>query len=244
MNKRKVSILIILLLLKVGLTIYLAGPIGYVLNGGAELPDPTGVYDVGRMRVAVVDELREEIFTEEQGDKREIVLSIFYPAQIESEMSVSRYTEATGWQSVDGVPAFLVSPVTPNFVNEAPAVEARFPVLLFGAGFAGPINYYTMLIEELVSLGHIIVAVEHPYHFSEVYFPDGRIVQGNDFGLAEEAYDTEEHKEQISAVLVDDMRFALDVAEGLNEADALLAGRFDMSRVGAVGHSLGGLTVS
>ena len=242
MIKRTIQISVAVLLVTI-LTV-LAQPVSFVLQGGGNLPAPSGEYGVGRTRLALLDTNRDDVFTEAPNDKRELVINIFYPAEVTASDSVGPYVEASGWQSVDGVPAFLVSPVTPNFVYDAPAVADSFPVLLFGAGFAGPVSYYTSLIEDMVSHGYIVIAVEHTYHFTDVYFPDGRVAHGSDFGLNDGIYDTEAAKVQLSAELVKDMQYALDMADELNTTHHALAGRLDLTQVGAFGHSFGGQTAA
>lgn len=221
-----------------------AGPVAYLLRDGPRLPKPTGTYPIGRLRLALIDQQRPELFTPAPTDQRAIVLTIFYPAQAGDQMPPGPYTAARNWQLVNGAPAFLLNLVTPRFVDKAPAADRAFPLLLFGAGFGGPITYYTSLIEEIVSHGYVVLAVEHPYHFSTVYFPDGHVIYANDFGANEGIYDTEADKIALSALLVDDLRFALDAAERLNREDAHLAGRFDLTRIGAFGHSFGGQTAA
>jgi dienelactone hydrolase len=232
--------IIIGLAIAAGAVWYAIVPGGVIRAGGAKLPEPTGQYDVGRVRVAVTDANRDEVFTEDPDDKREIVLNFFYPAEVPANAQPVRYTEARGLQLVDGVPALLISPVTPNTYADVPAVEGSYPVVLFSSGWGGSVTYYTTLIEELVSQGYVVVAPEITYNFNAVYFPDGRVVKGNDAGQWEGDYDNEEGRLLVNDVWVKDLSFALDTAEAYNADHPILAGMMDLSRVAAVGHSLGG----
>lgn len=55
-------------------TLLLAGPVGYLIRNGALLTQPTGLRQIGRTRLAVVEAYRDEPFTETVGDQRAIVL--------------------------------------------------------------------------------------------------------------------------------------------------------------------------
>src|SRR3546814_14084241 len=54
------------------------------------------------------------------------------------------------------------------------------PVLIFLHGFLGVRQHNTYQIEELVSHGYIVAAIDQPYAAAAVVFPDGREVQGLD----------------------------------------------------------------
>src|SRR5215211_6751393 len=50
-------------------------------NEEVVLPEPTGPYAVGRVSYHWIDRSREETFTEEEGDERELMAFVWYPAQ-------------------------------------------------------------------------------------------------------------------------------------------------------------------
>jgi predicted dienelactone hydrolase len=52
---------------------------------------------------------------------------------------------------------------------------ARFPLLIFSHGGGVPTFGYTSQIEELVSQGYVVAAIEHTYEDGAVGFPDGRV---------------------------------------------------------------------
>ena len=56
--------------------------------------------------------------------------------------------------------------------------------------------------------------------------------------------ETTEALNTILNVWIDDSEYALDFLAELNETDAVLAGAFDLERVGAFGHSFGGATAA
>jgi hypothetical protein len=92
----------------------------------------------------------------------------------------------------------------------------------------------------------VVVGIDAPYRTNRVVFQDGRVIERrpeNNLKLfdGEEVY-------RLSAKLVQvwsgDLSFALNRLERLNASDpsGKFAGRLDMRRVGAFGHSIGGAT--
>ena len=148
--------------------------------------------------------------------------------------------------------------VTTNAVSSAPVAddERIYPVLVYFAGLTGFRQMSTFQVEELVSHGYVVVAVDQPYTAAAVRFPDGRQVAM--FPLEQlhpliEASHTPVEKapllngrnlpDSIVGYLAQDGLFALNQLEAVNRADpnGILTGRLDLQRVGAFGVSLGGL---
>jgi alpha-beta hydrolase superfamily lysophospholipase len=66
--------------------------------------------------------------------------------------------------------------ISSNAIPFAPvaADQASRPVLLFLHGFSGIRQQNTFQVEELVSHGYIVAAIDQPYAAASVAFPDGR----------------------------------------------------------------------
>jgi dienelactone hydrolase len=115
------------------------------------------------------------------------------------------------------------------------------------AGLAALTTEYTSLAEDLASHGYVVVGFDAPYRSFVVVFPDGTVITRAPQNNAELVSGAQQ--EQLANKLVQawtaDMSFALDQLERLNTSDpsGRFLGRFDMRRVGAFGHSLGGATV-
>jgi predicted dienelactone hydrolase len=121
------------------------------------------------------------------------------------------------------------------------------PVVLYSPGGNGTRDGGTVLVEELVSRGYIVVTIDHTHDASAVEFPDGRVE-------TRAIPDTPEAGEQAVAVRVADTRFVLDTLSALNAGanpDAEhrrlpfgIRGALRMSSVAMFGHSFGGATAA
>jgi hypothetical protein len=74
---------------------------------------------------------------------------------------------------------FIVSGAISSLATEnAPVVKSpdRFPVVILAHGLGGTSFEYTVLIEDLVSHGYVVAAIENTYMAAAVVFPDGHVV--------------------------------------------------------------------
>jgi pimeloyl-ACP methyl ester carboxylesterase len=99
-------------------------------------------------------------------------------------------------------------------------------------------------MEELASHGFVVAAVDHPYDDLAVLLSDGRLAkQAKQPSGGEERLRFERERVPVRA---QDLRFVLDelalVADG-GMSDPL-NGRLDLGHVGALGHSIGGMTAA
>jgi hypothetical protein len=120
------------------------------------------------------------------------------------------------------------------------ADQPSYPVLIFLEGIKfGYRQQNTFQVEELVSHGYIVAAIDQPYAAATVMFPDGRRA----------AYDPRmdpPHSAFMDAhipYLAHDALFTLDQLTVLNRADpnGSLTGRLDLQRAGLFGMSLGAI---
>jgi len=120
---------------------------------------------------------------------------------------------------------------------------ASYPVILLSPGNGTNVEFYAAIAEELASHGYIVVGLDHSYDVAAVVLHDDRVAQ-----FVEGPFELQAHqnwvKERI-AVRTADMLFALDQLRRLNvEDDSLLSGHLDLTRVGVMGHSLGGINAA
>lgn len=212
---------------------------------GFDLPKPTGKYLVGRQTWDIVCADRPETFSSDPSAKREIRTDVYYPAKAGAAKQTGAYLDPEITQAVTGMPPFLISKLRTNWMPDAEPdrAGAPYPVLLFSPGLESPPVFYTSLLEQLVSRGFVIVALWHPFTTSRTIFPNGKIIESkfeaNGAMWEGDEATREVAKQRVSQVWADDMRSALDEAVRRN-GDGALKGMFDLSRVGAFGHSFGG----
>ncbi|MBK8134632.1 MAG: hypothetical protein IPK52_02150 [Chloroflexi bacterium] len=239
-SKRWLSAAVASLLVSLGL-IFPAGAQEFAMT----LPEPTGSH-VGFRLYAVVDETREEIFTEEEGDLRTFPLAIYYPAAPAVDAVPAPYTtdaENVAYNTMLMMPPAVFNAISGHLYVDAPLAqhEGGYPVLLFSPGFGAPIRFYSALLTELASRGFVVAVVDHPYSQTVSLFPDDSVIVANTAGSD---LSTSQGLSVILDVWIEDTTGALDHLSVLNEADPVLAGAFDLDYVGAFGHSFGGATAA
>jgi predicted dienelactone hydrolase len=206
------------------------------------LPELSGDYAVSQTHYDLTDSSREEIFTEDPNDKREIVLTVYYPANPAPDAETAPYMSDTLKQAVIqqlGLPDALLN-VETHTSTDQPAAQGEFPLLIFSPGFGNLTAFYTSLLEDVASHGYIVAAIWHPYSTTMVGFDDGRVAVINQLGSDL----SDENRPTIANVWTADALFSLNSLETLNQADPILAGHMDFEHVGAFGHSFGGATAA
>jgi len=215
-------------------------------------PRSTGPYPVGTTELHLVDSRRGDPYL--PGRPRELMISLWYPsiggrterapylppllAQLYAEQAADALDQPVGTVDWTGARnhAGLSSPVLPG----------RRPIVVFSPGFGVPRGLGSVMVAELASRGYVVVTVDHTYEAAGVEFPGGRLAvqtlpQGSYALLARSAR-------------VSDVRFVLDqlgrLARGQNPDAAQrrlprgLGDVLDLTRIGAFGHSAGGITTA
>ena len=122
-----------------------------------KLPEPSGPYEVGRMNLVFEDCSREEIFTDDPDDCREVAAQVWYPATLNGDEEISTYMHRDAARSFTqglsapgtSVPDFMfnyLSLVKTHSYQDAPVNNEGnpYPVLLFNPGYGGwPAAYTT-----------------------------------------------------------------------------------------------------
>jgi predicted dienelactone hydrolase len=225
-------------------------------------PHPTGPYDIGTLTYHWVDVGRPEVFAADRDARRELMVQIWYPAKGDPSSPRTPYIQdadvvAPALARFVRLPEFALAHlkyVMSNAIPSAPVADGdgSFPVLIFLEGLGGYRQMNTFQVEELVSHGYIVAAIDQPYAASMVVYPDGR----------EAAYDSRLEPPHRNAgydprtapahsafadahipYFAQDVSFTLDQLTSVNQADpnGILTGRLDLQRSGLFGHSLGGI---
>ena len=127
------------------------------------------------------------------------------------------------------------------------ASATKYPILIFSHGWGNTTLLYTAELEELASQGYVIAAVDHTYDTTFTVFPDDRVIP-----FAQSVFDKETKKPRgyvtyakaRAEVMAADVRFVIDqlaLYDKKRSLGAPFAGHLDLGRIGAMGHSIGGL---
>lgn len=234
--------------------------IGFYLLPSLMLEAPGGSYPIGTRELHWIDDSRAETYTQETSDRREVMIRLWYPADVPAGADQADYGFSETRLQLSSDTPFLYQiigqsnqRVKSNSYANAPlsSEEDNYPVVVMSPGYGGSHFMYTTFAEELASQGYIVAGIQHPY-FSlfPTQFPDGREVGGmvdlggaGDWALSESV---------IEEILVKDVQFVLDQLEHMNQGEAQSPGeapdsgaleftkRMDFSRLGMMGHSFGG----
>jgi pimeloyl-ACP methyl ester carboxylesterase len=221
------------------------------------LPTPTGSFAVGRSIQDWSDPVALDTLAPVPGTRRELLVWIWYPSSPGQSAGTDDYVPArlrpkTATADHANIWTLLTrdaSKIRGHSMRVADvSPQARtYPVVIFRAGASSGVLNYSTLVEDLASHGYVVVGFDAPYRTSRVVFPDGRVMVRTEQNNPETCVvlDRAWMERCISRVMsawTSDIAFVLDRLARLNASDSSgkFAGRLDMSRVGVVGHSLGG----
>jgi len=222
-----------------------------------ELPAPTGKRAVGRTSFHWVDSSRPEEMTDDPNDRRELMVTLWYPAESatgETAPYIDNIDKLTG--AIDQIHINLARAMRLRTIAGArlSSAQRRYPVLVFSPGNEMNVAFYAAQIEDLASHGYIVLGMDHPYESLAVFYPDGpdgRIARYSEEKRPKQgASNFQEESERFYRRRVDWR--AADAVFALNQLEKLAAGkiasqfngRLDLTRVGAFGHSVGGVAAA
>ncbi len=230
------------------------------------LPRPGGPFAIGTVTYHWVDADRQEIFSPDPAARRELMVQLWYPAVVDPSSAREPYvpdadTLSPGLARLARLPGFTFDHfrlVATDAVPSAPVAPAAtaYPVLIFLEGLNGFRQMNTAQVEELVSHGYVVAAIDQPYAAASVRFPDGHHVTGLTKAIMEPF--TAQSLAPVADApvlqgralpqgsmpyLARDVSFTLDRLAALDRHDpyGLLTGRLDLHRSGTFGMSLGAI---
>lgn len=220
----------------------------------ATLPLPTGQFPVGRISVEWTDASRIEPLAPDRSGRR-LMVDIWYPADSASStaaeyLDAPAYEQALGAEGLRKQLGAAYDAIRAGSVRTHAVAGARFngsiqrsPVLIFSPGGGMIRELYSAQLEDLASHGYIVAAITHPYDGMAVIFPDGsRILHTRERWPAVPSFEGESNLNQLEWH-AEDIRFVLDQLGRLG-GSLPIAGRLDLARVGAFGHSFGGIAAA
>jgi len=214
------------------------------------LPVPDGPHAVGTTTIVVRDVDRAERYGPDPGDPRELVVQLWYPAQVGARgVTAPLVPQAAAFVDLGatelGLPRFALSHVgliPSNATADAPAIGGPLPVVLLAHGWTGFRTIQTDLAEQLASLGWVVVAADHRFGALVTTFPDGRADLFDPEALPEfgtvPAAEYARRSRALVRTFADDLLFVLDTLT--HSPPELLSDVLDLERVAFIGHSTGG----
>jgi pimeloyl-ACP methyl ester carboxylesterase len=220
------------------------------------LPAPTGPFAVGRTAYTWVDDSETDELAPSPGTKREVVVWIWYPAEVTDSGAPVEYLPAAWRRALAESSGVLMS----RFLTRDPAVvraharsdpavsseESPYPVVIMRAGGGALTTDFTTLAEDLASHGYVVVGFDAPYRTFVVVLPDGRVVarppEDNPENLG--AGEASRLIDRLLPMWTRDTSFVVGRLERLDAAgpSGRFTGRLDLGRLGMLGHSFGGAT--
>jgi predicted dienelactone hydrolase len=211
-----------------------ASPVSTVTQ--LSLPPPTGPERIGQVTTHLIDRSRADPWVASE-KVRELMVTVWYPARTVRGHQRADWVTPGVAARINPPDTGFTLPVTHGYVG-APPAAGRHPVILYSPGFGTERTTGTVLVEDLVSHGYVVVTIDHTHDASLVEFPDGRIAES---AIEPPTSPEEEEKllEKVIDVRVRDTRFVLDQLRKMP-----LARTMDLSRIGMFGASIGGTTAA
>ncbi|WP_440119335.1 alpha/beta hydrolase family protein [Paenibacillus sp. QZ-Y1] len=237
------SLIVILLVGSTVLSVYL--PV-------FDLPKLDGPEKVGTQTFHLTDQNRDEVFTEDQSDKRELMVQVWYPTENINNNKRDPLFPKDKEMFKKYIQSFSTSLKLPDFVldywkynrtNSYENVEILpstnpYPLVLLSHGMGTSKVLHASQAENLASNGYIVVTIDHTYSTFATIFPDGRVT---DYTAKTTTLDD---RTKIGNVWTQDVEFVISQIEKLNSGaiESQFKGKIDLNNIGVMGHSFGGAT--
>jgi dienelactone hydrolase len=213
------------------------------------LPTPSGAYQTGKVATVWVDSSRPEPGTTSRKDQRHVRVVAWYPAApgtgVPASYLADLETVAEGLVASGEVGSLEAAGL--RFVGDparsgasVAGSEQTYPVVLLSPGNATNVEFYSALAEDVASHGYVVIGMDHSYQVAAVAIDGEVAVYAGDPPLGLAADVTSSRIDQRVA----DIAFVLDTLAQGGPGLELLAGHLDLSRIGVMGHSNGGVAAA
>jgi dienelactone hydrolase len=207
---------------------------------------------IGRMVRKVMDENRAEPLNNLK-EYRQWMISIFYQLDESwDEQTTSHFAdlffpyeaEILNLYKGMGVSEEALASHRTHCYTDAPMSrnQENSPVILYSPGMGVDRDLYLFNIIQLVMEGYMVVTVGSTYEALYTIFPNEGVIYQSERVRTIPANDLAWQKKLVD-IRVSDLRCVVDTLSSWNESDSVLKQKFDLSRIGAIGHSLGGTAV-
>jgi predicted dienelactone hydrolase len=218
-----------------------------------ELPLPSGPQAIGTVTFDLVDPEREATYGPAPGGPRRLRVQVWYPAEPEEDVAPTPWSQdwdvvAPAVSTLLGYPGWFLNYTRYTDSHAGPSLSAAagtFPIVIYSHGWTGFRTNAVNQIENLVSHGYVVVALDHTFSAVTTRFEDGDVVPYDPAALPNEADVDEEAYDEASRNLME--VYVADLVTVLNALDQGELGPFgavaasaDVSRIGIYGQSTGG----
>ena len=227
----------------------LLGSTGLSTLAHLRLPDPTGSFAVGKLDGVLVDRARREGATTATDDFRHVRVVAWYPAvagtgepaaylaDLDSIADGLIASGEVGTLEVAGL-GMIVDPARAG--ADVAGESTRYPVVLLSPGNATNVEFYSSLAEDLASHGYVVIGLDHPYQVAAVQIDEVVATYAGDPPPAQ--------AERVIPARIDervaDIGFVLDRLQRDAAGLTQLADRLDLTHIGILGHSNGGIAAA
>ena len=217
------------------------------------MPEVSGDYLIGT-KTFIVEDGREEIYTDDPLDTRRIKLQVWYPAETKEGYEQAPWlldgiTISRALSKDFGFPAFALNEtakVLSNSYLDAPISDShnQYPIVIISHGWRGFRNLHTDFAEELASSGYIVVSIDHTYGSVATVFGEDDVAYLNKDALPsrDSTPDFLDYANRLVSTYGEDVISTIDYLEVLNSDSELsiFEGKLDLTKIGVIGHSTGG----
>lgn len=217
------------------------------------LPLPSGPEAIGTVSFDLVDPEREEIYGRAPSGSRRLRVQVWYPAEAEEGVEPAPWSQdwdvvAPAISTLLGYPGWFLNHTRytdSHAVPSLPAAPGTFPIVIYSHGWTGFRTIAVNQVENLVSHGYVVVALDHTYSAVTTRFEDGDVVPYFPEGLPDgDDVDEEAYAEASQTLLEVYVADLITVLNALDQGElgpfGELAATADVSRIGIYGHSTGG----